>query len=165
MEIKAAKSKEDIDLIARLADSIWREHYTPIIGKGQVDYMMERFQSPEAITNQMDDGHTYEILFHQEEAIGYIAYQRRGAQLFLSKYYVEKSQRGQGFGKLAMLHIVECAKALGCAEITLTVNKDNSNSIAAYQKMGFQIAGPIVQDIGNGYVMDDFQMALPISTI
>ena len=163
MEIIRAESPDDVALIARLANTIWREHYTPIIGKGQVDYMMERFQSREAIAHQMDTGHTYEILVHQEEAIGYIAYQPRGEQLFLSKYYVEKSQRGKGFGKLAMGHIIECGKALGCTQIKLTVNKDNTNSIAAYKAMGFQITGPIVQDIGNGFVMDDYRMAFSLS--
>lgn len=162
MEIIRAESTDDVALIATLADTIWREHYTPIIGKGQVDYMMERYQSREAIAHQMNTGHTYEILVHQKEAIGYIAYQPRGTELFLSKYYVEKSQRGKGFGKLAMKHIVASGKALGCTQIKLTVNKDNVDSIAAYKKMGFQITGPIVQDIGNGYVMDDYEMALEL---
>ena len=165
MEIIRAESTDDVDLIAALADTIWREHYTPIIGKGQVDYMMERFQSPEAIANQIANGQTYEILVHQEQAIGYIAYEPREKDLFLSKYYVQKSERGKGFGKLAMLHIINCAKSLNCKQITLTVNKDNTHSIAAYKKMGFQITGPIFQDIGNGFVMDDFKMALSLSYI
>jgi RimJ/RimL family protein N-acetyltransferase len=160
MEIIRAESPDDVALIARLADTIWREHYTPIIGKGQVDYMMEQFQSPEAISHQMGNGQTYELLFNNREAIGYIAYEPRGKDLFLSKYYVHKSHRGLGFGKLAMGHIIDCGKALGCTQIKLTVNKDNINSIAAYKAMGFQIAGPIVQDIGRGYVMDDYEMAL-----
>ena len=42
MEIIRAESTDDVALIATLADTIWRDHYTPIIGKGQVDYMMER---------------------------------------------------------------------------------------------------------------------------
>jgi RimJ/RimL family protein N-acetyltransferase len=162
MEIIPAKSPDDVALIARLADAIWREHYTPIIGKGQVDYMMERYQSPEAISHQISNGQTYALLFNKQEAIGYIAYEPRDKDLFLSKYYVHKSYRGQGFGKLAMVHIIECGKALGCTQIILTVNKDNVDSIAAYKKMGFHIAGPIVQDIGNGYVMDDYQMALTL---
>lgn len=163
MEIIRAESTDDVALIATLADTIWRDHYTPIIGKGQVDYMMERFQSPEAIANQIATGQTYEILVHQEQAIGYIAYEPRGKDLFLSKYYVQKSERGKGFGKFAMLHIINCAKSLNCKQITLTVNKDNTHSIAAYKKMGFQITGPIVQDIGNGFVMDDYRMAFSLS--
>jgi len=40
----------------------------------------------------------------------------------------------------------------------LTVNKNNSHSIAWYSRMGFTNAGPILQDIGGGFVMDDFRM-------
>jgi RimJ/RimL family protein N-acetyltransferase len=44
----------------------------------------------------------------------------------------------------------------GIPKIRLTVNKYNSNSIKAYDNMGFVSVDSIVQDIGNGYVMDDY---------
>jgi hypothetical protein len=34
----------------------------------------------------------------------------------------------------------------------------NTNAIKAYEKTGFIKKGPVVQDIGLGYVMDDFIM-------
>ena len=43
------------------------------------------------------------------------------------------------------------------------VNKYNSNSIAAYEKMGFLNLGPTVADIGDGFIMDDYIMRLPLS--
>jgi RimJ/RimL family protein N-acetyltransferase len=43
-------------------------------------------------------------------------------------------------------------------KIALTVNKNNVNSIKAYEKMGFKNVGSVVQDIGSGYVMDDYKM-------
>ena len=45
----------------------------------------------------------------------------------------------------------------------LTVNKDNAGAIAWYTRMGFKNAGAIVQDIGAGYVMDDYRMEKSIS--
>lgn len=44
------------------------------------------------------------------------------------------------------------------AMITLTVNRYNLDTIAAYKKLGFQITESMVQDIGNGFVMDDYRM-------
>jgi hypothetical protein len=35
---------EDIDAVAALAREIWTEQVTPIIGKAQVDYMLEMLQ-------------------------------------------------------------------------------------------------------------------------
>lgn len=45
----------------------------------------------------------------------------------------------------------------------LTVNKDNAGAIAWYTRKGFKNAGAIVQDIGAGYVMDDYRMEKSIS--
>ena len=39
-----------------------------------------------------------------------------------------------------------------------TVNLNNINAIKTYEKLGFINAGPVVADIGNGFVMDDFEM-------
>lgn len=39
--IQSAKTDEQIKDIANLAEIIWNQHFTPIIGKEQVDYMVE----------------------------------------------------------------------------------------------------------------------------
>jgi len=78
--------------------------------------------------------------------------------LFLSKIYIAKSSRGLGFGKIAMNFIEKQAQQLNCKKIYLTVNKYNTNSIKAYQKIGFDKIEELIKDIGNGYVMDDYKM-------
>ena len=41
---------------AALAREIWTEYYTPILGKDQVAYMLDNFQSAEAIKKTVGDG-------------------------------------------------------------------------------------------------------------
>ena len=43
--IRSAKEDNDIKTIVKLADEIWNQHYLPIIGKEQVDYMLGKNQS------------------------------------------------------------------------------------------------------------------------
>lgn len=43
-------------------------------------------------------------------------------------------------------------------KIWLTVNRNNSIAIAAYEKMGFTKAYMKKADIGNGFYMDDYIM-------
>ena len=43
-------------------------------------------------------------------------------------------------------------------KIWLTVNKYNTAAIKAYKKMGFINIAAITQDIGNGFIMDDYKM-------
>jgi ribosomal protein S18 acetylase RimI-like enzyme len=42
-------------VISALAGEIWREHYTPIIGAEQVEYMLAKFQSPEQICKDINE--------------------------------------------------------------------------------------------------------------
>ncbi|GET26427.1 GNAT family N-acetyltransferase [Prolixibacter sp. NT017] len=161
--MKPVTNPHSIELVARLAEEIWNEHYVPIIGQEQVDYMIGKYQSVPAITNQIDnEGYIYFLIYAQEKAVGYVGIQIRDKELFLSKYYVHSSQRGRGYGKEALEFIRQYAVERGLKGISLTVNKFNSNSIAAYERMGFLNLGPTVADIGNGFIMDDYKMRLPL---
>ena len=47
-EVKRA-DEEQVQTLSALATSIVREHFDPIIGKAQNDYMLEKFQSVPAL--------------------------------------------------------------------------------------------------------------------
>ena len=152
-------SREQINIVEALAGEIWTEHYIPIIGRDQVEYMLDRFQSSEAISHQIEsEGYRYFLMEEKGKYIGYMSVQIRGSELFLSKIYVVGRLRGKGFGKKAVRFLEDFAANFHLRKIALTVNKNNKESIAAYEKMGFTNLGPVVQDIGNGFIMDDFRM-------
>jgi len=156
VNIVPVNSRAEISIAANLAHTIWTEHYTPIIGAEQVAYMLDKYQSADAIEDQVEKGIRYYLMMHQERYVGYFSFSAEDQFLFLSKFYVLKSARGGGIGKAAMLFIEGQAGALGLEKIRLTVNKYNSKSITAYEKMGFTNIDSIVQDIGNGFEMDDY---------
>jgi len=156
--------QEQVSIVEALAREIWTEHYTPIIGREQVEYMLRVFQSNEAISAQIEtEGYRYFLMEEEGRYVGYMAVQSTGEELFLSKIYVEASRRGKGFGKKAIRFLENLASVLHLVKITLTVNKNNVKSIRAYEKMGFKNLGPVMQDIGNGFIMDDFKMEKIIS--
>ena len=164
IEIIRVATRENIELVAQLADEIWHEHYTRIIGAQQVEYMIEKFQSTEAITRQTDSGElTYFLLFLNHHAEGYMAIQLRKNELFLSKLYVRASQRGRGLAKRA-IEFVKGVAAENCIKrISLTVNKENAIATQAYERLGFKNEKAVVTDIGAGYVMDDYIMVLTLA--
>ena len=141
--------------LTELARSIWEEHYTPIIGSDQVAYMLETLQSPEAIAEQMREGRRYHLLQKGVTPAGYLAFDHLNGGLFLSKLYVSKAFRGQG---LARKSVDWLWASFSPAFIRLTVNRFNEGSIAAYQSLGFIIVDSVQQDIGRGFVMDDYLM-------
>ena len=70
--------------------------------------------------------------------------------------------RGRGIGKEALAFVEELCRKLKLRTLRLTVNRHNLRSIAWYERMGSVNAGPIVTDIGGGFVMDDFKMVKQI---
>lgn len=162
--IEHVVSEAQINVVADLAYTIWTDHYTPIIGASQVAYMLDKFQSIKAIKKQIDDGYSYYLIKSEGNNVGYFSFSWTDDFLFLSKFYVLKTQRGTGLGKEALLFIEQKVKNLNLTKIRLTVNKYNSKSITAYQKMGFVTIDSIVQDIGNGYVMDDYVLEKKIGS-
>ena len=162
-QFNPVKDAEDIDIVVDIANAIWHQHYTPIIGQEQVLYMLEKFHSATAISEQIEEqNYQYYLIEHQGNNVGYLAIQKRKQELFLSKIYLLSSVRGKGIGKQAMEFIKAQAKLLNCDQISLTVNKDNTDSIAAYYKIGFVKTGEAVFDIGNSFVMDDYLMSLSL---
>jgi len=154
----AVTTDSQIENIESLAREIWTEHYTPIIGKDQVEYMLASFQSRQAISDQIRTGARYFLIKEGDVLIGYLAVQSKGSELFLSKIYLLRTKRGKGYARNAVLFIEKLAREINFSRIVLTVNKNNADSIKAYEKLGFKNTGALVQDIGNGFVMDDYKM-------
>ena len=158
-ELCEVKNAEGISQVVKLAQEIWREHYTPIIGEDQVVYMLDTFQSEEAIRAQIEKEHyVYHLLFKDSAAIGYFSYRIRSDSLFLSKIYLIDKERRKGNSREMVKLLEKIAKDHEIDRITLTVNRRNNDTIAAYKKLGFRITGTQVQDIGAGFVMDDYCM-------
>jgi ribosomal protein S18 acetylase RimI-like enzyme len=157
-KINIANTESDFKTIAELSSIIWKEHYTDIIGYRQVNYMLKKYQSVEAIKDQIEEGALYYLITHQGSTVGYLSYYKKADCLFLSKIYILKESRGKGIGKKAMHYLETTAKHLGYKTLSLTVNKNNKETIKAYEKMGFKQVRDIVIDIGNNFVMDDYLM-------
>lgn len=162
--IQKVSKDADIQIIEKLAFKIWNSHYVPIIGQHQVDYMLEKFQSFNAIRSQIKNGYDYFLISSNEKAIGYLCLipDTSLKKLMISKIYIDQSEKGGGFGTQLIDFTINRAKEQKMKIIWLTVNKNNSNTIKWYQKLGFKITKEVVMDIGNGYIMDDFVMELQL---
>jgi len=160
-EIAFRKIGTDADLrtIERLSADIWTDYYTPLIGSEQVHYMLRKYLSLEALREQLNEGYEYYLIEETRKPIGYFAFQfRESQQLFLSKYYIEKSHRGKGYGRRAMDLLIETARRLGARKIALTVNKGNRLALSVYERLGFRNVEAVVTDIGGGFAMDDYRL-------
>ena len=158
MEIKKVKYLPELRRVAELADEIWHECFVDIISAGQIDYMVEKYQSLDAMIRQVEEqSYTYLAVYDGDDLCGYIAVKpEQDDRFFLSKLYLRADKRGQGIASAMLARVFDEARAAGKSSVYLTVNKHNDRAIAVYKKTGFVITDEVVTDIGSGYVMDDY---------
>jgi len=150
---------EEIAELTQLAAEIWREYYVSIITIEQIDFMIEKFQSVSAITEQIHhQGYEYYLISHDDFAVGYMSVRQDEGKLFLSKFYIRKEYRGRGYAGQATAFLEQLCKDRNLSHIWLTVNRHNESSIAIYKKKGFRTVREQIAEIGNGFVMDDYIM-------
>ena len=158
LTLEPVTTPEQIETVAGLAGKIWREHYAAILESGQIDYMLEQFQSAAAVADQLREGYRYYLFCIGGAAVGYLSIKPEEKRLFLSKLYVARDYRRRGVAGQALARLEDLCRREGYDSIYLTVNKHNVSSIAAYNHMGFVKVLEQTVDIGQGYVMDDFVM-------
>ena len=157
--VKRALLDGQIRQVAELAEIIWNEHFTPIIGKKQVDYMVEKFQSYPALKEQTAGGYEYYQLFDKDMFCGYTGiHPEEDGRLFLSKLYIKKECRGRHLATQTFDFLRSLCRERGYSAIWLTCNKHNDNSLGVYRHLGFETVGAQEADIGGGSIMDDYIM-------
>jgi ribosomal protein S18 acetylase RimI-like enzyme len=167
LSIRIAEATEaDLEPVAELAGVVWRAHYPGIITPGQIDYMLVRGYSHEALLRFVEEPGAGLLLAHDaKRLIGFAAYYRADDpdEIKLDKLYVHQDYHGRGVGGRLIAQVEQAASAQGRSTLILQVNKNNTKAIRAYERSGFAIREPVVVDIGGGYVMDDLLMAKRLS--
>jgi ribosomal protein S18 acetylase RimI-like enzyme len=155
-------NQENVALLSNLASYIVKEHFDPIIGSDQNDYMISKFQTVEAISEQLKQGYQYYFCMLANEIAGFVAFYKRNGTMYLSKFYLKKEFRRKGLSKKMLSFVVDKTKAADMKIIILNVNRNN-DAIKAYEQMGFYKIGEEKNDIGHGYFMDDYVMQYDIA--
>ncbi len=158
-KLKRVHKERDILLVSTLAHEIWREYYPAVVSSDQVEYMLEKFQSPAAIKDAIAQGYEYYLVRAGVMPVGYVGIHPHDppGKLFLSKYYMLAEYRGKGYGRDVMEELTQLARGMRARAIWLTVNKKNT-TVEKYRKLGFEIVDEMAADIGGGYVMNDYIM-------
>lgn len=147
--------------MSQMATAILREHYDPIIGVEQNTYMLNMFQSVDAIKGQLDHGYRYYFVRDEGRDLGFIAFFPRDNAMYLSKLYLYKSERGRGISHKIIDFVSDEARKENLSSIELNVNRGNE-TVNIYKKLGFRIIRDEKNDIGNGFYMDDHVFALDV---
>src|ERR1700752_4834620 len=150
-------TENDFATIENLARVIWDKHYVPIIGADQVNFMLKKMYSPEALRQQAKEGQKFHLVLNQNKETGFISVSTKDDKnFFLHKFYILQENQNKGFGATIFKQVFE--DLYKAQSIQLTVNRQNYKSINFYFKLGFKIEQIADFDIGGNYFMNDFVM-------
>ncbi|HXU28000.1 MAG TPA: GNAT family N-acetyltransferase [Bacteroidia bacterium] len=151
-------TENDFSTIEKLARIIWDKHYITIISQQQIDFMLNKMYSFEALKKQMEEGHKlYLVVNDNSEAIGFISVSTDNDRNFwLHKFYILQQKQHTGIGTLVFNKVFK--ELYEPKSIRLNVNRQNFKSINFYFKLGFKIEKVNDLEVGNGYFMNDFVM-------
>ena len=90
------KTKEQIQILADTAKTVWHEAYKNIISLNQINYMIEKFQSFTSLVKAINKNkYIYYFVKDDNVIIGYIGLHEEDNKMFLSKLYILKKYRGK----------------------------------------------------------------------
>ncbi len=150
----------DVPAIAALAREIWQATYPGIITQEQIDFMLEQRYGHERLYDDLEDLQQMARpgLPRWSPRVGFAFSEIYKGEFKLDKLYIHPDVQRRGVGGQLIAHVAERAKKAGYPCVILQVNKRNVNAINSYQKYGFVVREVTVDDIGHGYVMDDYVM-------
>src|SRR4051794_30395377 len=100
-------SYNDIPHIQTIVLKTWPVTYTEIVGKEQVDYMVERLYNTDALKEQIMNRHYFYLALKDYHVIGFASFSHVVANTYkLQKLYVLPAEQKTGAGK-ALLETVE----------------------------------------------------------
>ena len=152
----------DLAIISKLAHDIWPSAYGEILGKDQLEYMLDLIYSPSSLEHQYKIlKHHFILVLENEIAVGFASFSPHEDHrvYHLNKIYVLPDQQGKNIGKKILSYISEEVKKFGAKFLQLNVNRYNK-ALHFYEKLGFKIIRNEDIDIGNGYFMNDYVMEL-----
>ena len=154
-------TESDIPLVSELARRIWLDYYPAIVSVEQIEFMLERMYSTDALSEQMRNGQIFYLPQTAQGTIGYLSVSETDpGSYFMHKFYIDNGLRGKGIGQEVLQLLKNILPAMQV--LRLNVNRRNYQSINFYFKAGFIIESCMDIPIGNGYEMNDFRMVLHI---
>src|SRR4051812_46126211 len=99
LQLKKATEK-DLDTISNLAHLIWNDHYVPIIGQEQVNYMLKKMYNHESLMEQQNGKkHHFYLIEKDKNAIGFASVSSADkSYFFLHKFYINQQESNTGIG-------------------------------------------------------------------
>ena len=156
--------RDDMYIIHDLAHRIWPHTYGHIISQSQLDYMLDWMYDVHTLEKKVETGILYYIVKSEGVTCGFIGMEPNfpdAGFLRIHNLYVLPEMQGKGLGRVLLNQAIDVAFDLDLHTLHLNVNRFNKAQ-EFYEHVGFKKIGEEDIDIGQGYLMEDYIMVLPL---
>ena len=154
---------EEAEALVELAGRVWRAHYIGIITPEQIEYMLAQRYRPVLVRQFIARGDLWLAARAEGQLVGFAhGHPLAEGDYKLDKLYVDLDWQRRGIGGRLIADLARRARSHGVTRLVLRVNRQNQTAIDAYLKHGFTVATVVLEDIGEGFVMDDYVMVKEI---
>lgn len=154
--IKSA-GKNDAEFISKIGQQSYKETYPAILTQEQIDFMLRKNYTVDALRVLMDSGQDFYLLYEDTVPKGFVSVrQKEQSVLRIEKLYLLAEDKGKGYGKKLLNFVADLAKSKDLKLLELNVNRGNP-AYHFYLKQNFVVTETV--DIPYyGYVLDDYVM-------
>lgn len=150
---------DEVEALVDLASRIWHAHYPGIITPAQIEYMLEQRYRPVLVRQFLARGDIWLAARAEGVLVGFAhGHPLTGGDYKLDKLYVDLDWQRHGIGGALIRELAARVLARGYGRLVLRVNRQNQSAIDAYLKYGFTVVTIHLEDIGGGFIMDDYVM-------
>lgn len=151
---------DEAEAVVDLASRVWRAHYPGIITPEQIEYMLAQRYRPVLVRQFIARGDLWLAARVDGVPVGFAhGHPLNAGDYKLDKLYVALDWQRQGIGGRLIDELAARVVRQGFTRLVLRVNRQNQQAVAAYLKHGFTVSTIHLEDIGNGFIMDDYVMA------
>lgn len=147
----------DVKVLKQLADVLVPNTFKCVLNTSQIDFMLDKHYSQEALQDAINSGKVYFIANLDGEDTAAVSVIQHGPDLFLmQKIYVEIKNQGKGVGTALFNHVVEYVKEnhpKPCT-IELLINKHNPG-LDFYVKQGMEKVRDTGLDMGDFFINEE----------
>lgn len=155
--ISVRKAKyEDVKILKKLADELVPSSFKGVLNTTQIDHMLDKFYTQEALQDALESGKEYFIANKDGEDLGVVSIIKHGPNLFLmQKIYVSEKALGKGIGSALFNEVKQYVKQQqSSCTIELPINQHNPG-LPFYVKHGMKKVRDAGIDMGDFFINEE----------
>ena len=139
-----------IRAVSALAQEIWAECYRRVLPGKQLKLALEQYQSPDAISDAMDEGVNYFLVQMGSRDVGYFAFHVTAGTVVIDHIYLKKEFRTRGLGREILTYCEKLASGENLSIVNLYVPQKCQETVTYFKHRGYRPAEDVLLPVQGG---------------